>query len=79
MVYGFGGRNPNYADSSGHMLVGGVSNGITGRVGSAEGRGIDFAPGPDAEDWRWNEQWIPHAAWMLLAVCTLAEDADARP
>ena len=78
MVYGFGGKNPPYADSSGHMLVGGVSNGITGRVGSDEGRGIDFAHGPDSENWRWNEQWIPHAAWLMLAVCTLEGDEEAK-
>jgi hypothetical protein len=77
MVYGFGGKNPNYADSSGHMLVGGVSNGITGKVGNDEGRGIDFAVGPDSENWRWNEQWIPHAAWLMLAVCTLEGDEDS--
>lgn len=76
MLYGFGQRNPDYAWASGYQLVGGISNGITGAVGSDEGRGIDFAPGPDGELWRWNEQWIPHTTWMLLAVTLMAPDAD---
>lgn len=78
MLYGFGQRNPDYAWASGYQLVGGISNGITGGVGSEEGRGIDFAPGPDGELWRWNEQWIPHTTWMLLAVTLMSPDADAK-
>lgn len=67
MLYGFGVKNPPYAESAGDMVRGGVSNGITGSDKSAEGRGITFAPGPDSENWRWSEQWVPHVAWMLLA------------
>jgi hypothetical protein len=74
MVYGFGGRNPNFSGSGGHMLVGGISNGITGGVGADDGAGIDFAAGPDSENWRWNEQWIPHDAWMLLALSVTAAE-----
>jgi hypothetical protein len=49
---------------------GGICNGITG--GSTEDTGIDFGlrfaeTGRD-DDWRWAEQWLPHAAWYLLAV-----------
>lgn len=68
MLYGFGKRNPPAVPSSaGDMFAGGISNGITGAVGSDTGEGIAFGPGPDGEQWRWVEQWIPHSTWMLLA------------
>ncbi|HEY8876031.1 MAG TPA: glycoside hydrolase family 9 protein [Roseateles sp.] len=68
MLYGFGRRNPPAVPSSaGDMFAGGISNGITGAVGSDAGEGIAFGPGPDAEQWRWVEQWLPHTTWMLLA------------
>jgi len=68
MLYGFGRRNPPAVPSSaGDMFAGGISNGITGAVGSDTGEGIAFGPGPDAEQWRWVEQWLPHSTWMLLA------------
>jgi hypothetical protein len=49
---------------------GGIVNGITG--GYSDLDGIDFnlgyaVTGKD-EDWRWTEQWLPHASWYLLAV-----------
>jgi hypothetical protein len=49
---------------------GGICNGITG--GYTEVEDIDFglrfaATGKD-DDWRWAEQWLPHAAWYLYAV-----------
>jgi hypothetical protein len=48
---------------------GGIVNGITS--GWEDEDGIAFLPGaaPDGEEWRWAEQWIPHSAWFLLAVC----------
>lgn len=72
MLYGFGARNPPHAESAGNMVRGGVSNGITGADTSDEGRGITFAPGPDSENWRWIEQWIPHTAWLLLLASATA-------
>lgn len=78
MLYGFGRKNPpTVLESAGEMFVGGISNGITGAVGSDTGAGIAFAPGPDSEQWRWVEQWIPHTTWMLFAAMTMA-DGDAR-
>lgn len=68
LLYGFGAKNPPHADSAGDMVVGGISNGITGAPDSDSGRGIAFAAGPDEQNWRWIEQWIPHTSWMLLAV-----------
>ena len=48
---------------------GGICNGITG--GRTNPDDIDFnvgfaVTGKD-EDWRWSEQWLPHAAWYLYA------------
>ena len=74
MLYGFGQRNPAYADAGGFMLVGGISNGITGAADCEDGSGIAFSPGPEGENWRWNEQWLPHSTWMLLAVAFLNPD-----
>ena len=56
---------------------GGVCNGIT--AGVADEHDIDFLPPPyDADpnnNWRWSEQWLPHEAWLTLA---LAAQAVAR-
>jgi len=30
--------------------------------------GHGFAVTGRDEDWRWSEQWLPHAAWYLYAV-----------
>lgn len=74
MLYGFGQKNPPIVmESAGEMFVGGISNGITGALDSDRGAGISFAPGPDSEQWRWVEQWIPHTTWMLFAVMATSE------
>lgn len=73
LLYGFGVRNPPHADSAGDMVAGGISNGITGAVDSDAGRGIVWAAGPDENNWRWIEQWIPHTAWFLLAATTMSQ------
>lgn len=80
MLYGFGAKNPPSAVSAGDMVKGGISNGITGATSSDEGRGIVFAPGPDENNWRWLEQWLPHSTWFLLAATALtdATPEDAR-
>lgn len=72
MLHGFGVRNPPDAESAGPMTKGGVSNGITGATDSSTARGIVFAPGPDENQWRWVEQWLPHSAWLLLNAVTMA-------
>lgn len=75
MLYGFGVRNPpKVAESAGDMVKGGISNGITGADGSDAGTGITFAPGPDAAQWRWVEQWLPHTTWMLFAAMAMTQD-----
>ena len=67
MLYGFGEKNPEYQVSGGAMVKGGISNGITGRMESAEGRGIDWLADNEHGNWRWVEQWTPHGAWYLYA------------
>jgi len=75
-MYGFGQKNVPYMHSSfGHgSETGGISNGITGR--EKDGRGILFKEEDNGNEWRWTEQWLPHAAWFLQAVtATVKEDS----
>ena len=51
---------------------GGISNGITGREGNPDGSGIDFKFRDGGNEWRWTEQWLPHAAWFLQAVTAMS-------
>lgn len=67
MLYGFGEKNPEFQASGGAMVKGGISNGITGRMESAEGRGIDWLAADEHGNWRWVEQWTPHGAWYLYS------------
>ena len=54
-----------------------VQDGVLGLMDAAhrydEGRGIIWAPGPDQENWRWLEQWLPHSTWFLLAATVMAQ------
>jgi len=74
-MYQFGQNNVPYMHSNfGHgSEKGGISNAITGKDGNADGSGIDFKTEPEGNEWRWTEQWIPHAAWFLQAVAAMAE------
>ena len=74
-MYGFGKTNVPYMHSNfGHgSEVGGVSNGITGKEGNGDGSGIDFKTEDAGNEWRWTEEWIPHAAWFLQAITAMAE------
>ncbi len=74
MMYGYGHINVPYMSSMyGHGTgKGGISNGITGKKGMADGSGIDFKIEDNGNEWRWSEQWIPHSAWFLLAVTAMA-------
>ena len=73
MLNGLGRNNPQYLFFDSWEFTnapGGISNGITG--GFRDEDSIDFnltykETGAD-NDWRWQEQWLPHAAWYLLAV-----------
>lgn len=49
---------------------GGIVNGITGGVEDEE-HGIAFITEPTGDivdNWRWAEQWIPHATWYMYAL-----------
>ncbi|WP_164831602.1 hypothetical protein, partial [Salinivibrio socompensis] len=45
-------------------------NGIT--AGMEDETQIAFNPMPYCDDmaqnWRWGEQWLPHASWFMLAI-----------
>jgi hypothetical protein len=72
-MYGFGAHNVPYMHSNfGHgSETGGISNGITGGKGNGDGSSIDFRTSDDGNEWRWTEQWIPHAAWFLQALTAM--------
>lgn len=78
MLYGFGLNNPPSAESAGTMLNGGISNGITGNENDPSGYGISFASGPDENQWRWVEQWIPHSAWLLFNATLMVNVEDNK-
>jgi hypothetical protein len=73
MLQGSGHNNPAYGFFGTFEYTnapGGIVNGITS--GLEDEADIDFnlsyaSTGKDY-DWRWAEQWLPHAAWFLLAV-----------
>jgi hypothetical protein len=49
---------------------GAIVNGITAALQSEDGIAFNqgFAVTGNDEDWRWTEEWLPHAAWYLYAV-----------
>jgi hypothetical protein len=49
---------------------GGIMNGITSGLDDEDGIAFNlgYAVTGKDEDWRWTEQWLPHAAWYLFAV-----------
>jgi len=73
MMNGVGRNNPVYMFFDSWEFTnapGGISNGIT--AGFKDESSIDFnltykQTGAD-NDWRWQEQWLPHGAWYILAV-----------
>ncbi len=79
MLNGVGRNNPPYMYFDSWEFTnapGGISNGITS--GFRDESDIDYLltyreTGAD-NDWRWGEQWLPHAAWYLLAVASGGEN-----
>jgi hypothetical protein len=49
---------------------GSVINGITAAIDNEDGIAFNlgYAVTGKDDDWRWTEQWLPHAAWYLYAV-----------
>ncbi|MGB9436186.1 MAG: glycoside hydrolase family 9 protein, partial [Candidatus Acidiferrum sp.] len=82
MMNGVGHNNPQYLFFDSWEFTnapGGISNGIT--AGFKDEDGIDYnltyrQTGAD-NDWRWQEQWLPHGAWYILAVS--AHDESSEP
>ena len=78
MLNGVGRNNPPYMYFDSWEFTnapGGISNGITS--GFRDESDIDYLlpyrqTGAD-NDWRWGEQWLPHAAWYLLAVASAGD------
>lgn len=71
MMQGVGRNNPSYkALDKEWNYDGGVANGIT--AGFVNENDIAFLPKKYENDyyqnWRWPEQWIPHAAWLIIAL-----------
>jgi hypothetical protein len=75
-MYQFGKSNVPYMSSNfGHGSgKGGISNGITGGKDNADGSGIDYKTEDNGNEWRWTEQWLPHAAWFLQAITAMSEE-----
>ena len=83
MMKGVGTKNPPaYQTYSSSTYAGGIANGITGS--NMDGSGIAWdnvsaissdldALGQSTMDWqtwRFEEQWLPHATWYLMALAT---------
>ncbi|KKA44147.1 glycoside hydrolase family 9 protein [Salinivibrio sp. KP-1] len=71
MLDGHGHNNPDYLPHLGFFNAkGGICNGIT--AGMEDETQIAFNPAPYCDDmaqnWRWGEQWLPHASWFMLAI-----------
>lgn len=73
MLHGKGRNNPAYMFFDSYEYTnapGGICNGIT--AGTKDEEDIDynlhFAVTGKDDDWRWGEQWLPHASWFLVAV-----------
>lgn len=58
-------RSYKYTSAPGSIL-----NGITATIDDEDGIAFNegYAITGKDEDWRWTEQWLPHAAWYLYAV-----------
>ncbi|ASI22708.1 TPA: glycoside hydrolase family 9 protein [Aeromonas salmonicida] len=69
MLAGHGINNPGYTAGYPNAL-GGICNGIT--AGFDDENNLAFIPEQYKDrldqNWRWGEQWIPHAAWFALAI-----------
>lgn len=77
MMEGYG-RNPiqyHFNDRLDFINApGGVVNGITSGLHDEDD--IDFVTKPNqevADNWRWAEQWIPHASWLLTLLATVEQ------
>lgn len=79
MLQGRGRNAPDYLPGFPNA-PGGICNGVTS--GFEDERDVAFLPPPHDADpshnWRWSEQWLPHDAWMLLALAALEQELSGR-
>ena len=73
MLTGSGHRNADYLFFNSYRYTnapGGIINGVTSDMDDEDGIAFDrgYAVTGKDEDWRWTEQWLPHAAWYMLAI-----------
>lgn len=67
MLQGFGRNWAIYGPAKFPNADGGICNGITSSL--TDETAIGFCETEDPfQSWRWSEQWLPHAAWFLLAM-----------
>jgi hypothetical protein len=58
-------RSYKYTSAPG-AIINGITSGMNNEDGIAFNEG--FAVTGKDEDWRWTEEWLPHAAWYLYAI-----------
>jgi len=79
MLQGRGRNSPDYLPGFPNA-PGGICNGITS--GFEDEDDIAFLPEPwdmnPSHNWRWSEQWLPHGAWMFLALAALESALPAE-
>ena len=91
MMKGVGTKNPPvYQGYSSTTFKGGIANGITGK--NMDGSGITWDNVSDIasqlrslgesdaswQTWRWEEQWLPHATWYLMALATRYDEHPTK-
>ncbi len=90
MMYGKGLKNPQKYDGQSKYdatLEGGIANGISGK--NQDGSGIAWtddgvaAVGFDSmkeswQVWRWDEQWLPHSTWYLMAIVERYDEVSKK-
>jgi hypothetical protein len=77
MIEGYGKNNIQYFFQNRYDFLncpGGIVNGITSGCEDEEGIAYITEPGGPVDDnWRWAEQWLPHASWYLYAMALKLE------
>jgi hypothetical protein len=73
MLMGSGHNNAAYMFFRSYKYTsapGAIINGITSSPDNEDGIAFNqgFAVTGKDEDWRWTEEWLPHAAWYLYAI-----------
>jgi Glycosyl hydrolase family 9/Cellulase N-terminal ig-like domain len=82
MVMGSGHRNAPYMFFRSYKYTnapGSIINGVTAAADNEDGIAFNhgYAVTGKDDDWRWTEQWLPHAAWYLFAV-SLPHDTQVQ-